>query len=189
MDLLSFFSHKMHWADAAGVAEFASLWKTSLVKKGAVLARQGEPDHNEYILLDGRMISQIYDPTGAAICVGFFKGPCVITPNIARAKAERSLVAIEATSDALVAQLDSHRLTELMIASEPVRDWANGVLQDELAHKADREWSLAALSGAERLAWFRQNFSGYEEFFVHSQIASFLGMTPVTLSRLRRQLS
>lgn len=81
--------------------------------------------------------------------------------------------------------MDSNALTELMISSEPIRAWANGILQQELALKADREWCLAALGGADRLAWFREKFPHHEGLFGHYMIASFLGVTPVTLSRLR----
>ena len=72
-----------------------------------------------------------------------------------------------------------------MLASEPIRNWANAVLRDALNEKAEREWCLAALGGAERLKWFRQTYPRYEEIFTHVLIASFLGITPVTLSRLR----
>jgi hypothetical protein len=139
----------------------------------------------ERIILDGRAISQIADPDGRAVCVGFHAGPCVVTPNVARTRNGTSLVSIDVIADALVAQMDSRSLTELMLTSEPIREWANGILQQELARKADREWCLAALGGADRLAWFRKEFPRHEEIFGHYLIASFLGVTPVTLSRLR----
>ena len=84
---------------------------------------------------------------------------------------------MDVNADALVAQMDSRALTELMLASEPIREWANGILQQELARKADREWCLAALGGADRLARFRENYPRHEELFGHYLIASFLGVT------------
>jgi len=139
----------------------------------------------EHIILDGRAISQISDAEGRAVCVGFHAGPCVVTPNVARTRNGTSLVSIDVITDVLVAQMDSRALTELMLTSEPIREWANGILQQELASKADREWCLAALGGADRLAWFRKDFPRHENLFGHYLIASFLGVTPVTLSRLR----
>jgi CRP-like cAMP-binding protein len=165
--------------------EFASRWRRKRVNKGAHLSRQEQPETNEFILLDGCLASSICDQEGKEVCVGFYMGPCVVTPNIARTRDGLSLVSIAATTDATLAWIDSERLAGLMLSSEPIRNWANAVLRDALSKKAEREWCLAALGGAERLNWFRQSFPGYEDIFTHSLIASFLGVTPVTLSRLR----
>jgi len=185
MDLLTFLTRTAEWPDKAGPARLASAWKPGLVKKDARIAQQGQPENREFIILDGSAASRIYDPEGKPVCVGLYVGPCVVTPNIARTHDGVSLVSLEALADTLVVQMDSDRLTDLMIRSEPIRDWANGVLRAELARKSDREWCLAALGGSDRLAWFRERYPGYEEIFVHALIASFLGMTPVTFSRLR----
>lgn len=153
--------------------------------KGAQLSWQEQPETKEYILLEGCLTSSICDEEGKEVCVGFYMGPCVVTPNIARTRDGLSLVSIAATTDATLASIASEHLTELMLASEPIRNWANAVLRDALSKKAEREWCLAALGGAERLNWFRQTYPGYEDIFTHSSIASFLGVTPVTMSRLR----
>lgn len=185
MDLLTFLARSAEWPDNASPARLAADWKPGLVKKDARIVQQGQPENREFIILDGCAASRIYDPDGNAVCVGLYVGPCVVTPNIARTRDGVSLVSVEALADTLVVQMDSDRLTDLMIGSEPIRDWANGVLRAELARKSDREWCLAALGGSDRLAWFRGRYPGYEEIFVHALIASFLGMTPVTFSRLR----
>lgn len=185
MDVLTFLMQSADWPDKARAQRLASEWTPGLVAKGARLAQQGQPENREFIILDGCAASRIYDPDGNAACVGLYVGPCVVTPNIARTRDGMSLVSIEASTDTLVTQMESDVLTDLMIGSEPVRNWANGVLRAELARKSDREWCLAALGGADRLAWFRMRYPGYEQIFVHALIASFLAMTPVTLSRLR----
>ena len=185
MDLLTFFTNSPNALDKDSAREFAAAWSVEYVEKGRRIATQGEPDLLEHIILDGRATSLITDPEGRAVCVGFHAGPCVVAPNVARTRNGTSLVSIEVIADALVVQMDSRALTELMLASEPIREWANGILQQELARKADREWCLAALGGADRLAWFRKDFPRHEGLFGHYLIASFLGITPVTLSRLR----
>ena len=185
MDLLTFFTRSPNALDKDSAREFAEAWSVEYLEKGRRIATQGEPDLLEHIILDGRATSQITDPEGRAVCVGFHAGPCVVAPNVARTRNGTSLVSIDVIADALVAQMNSRALTELMLESEPIREWANGILQQELAFKADREWCLAALGGADRLAWFRKEFPHFEVLFGHYLIASFLGVTPVTLSRLR----
>ena len=185
MDLLSFFTSAPSALDNDTARAFAAAWGVEYVEKGRRLATQGEPDPMEHIILDGRAASQISDPDGRTVCVGFHAGPCVVTPNIVRTRNGTSLVSIDAITDVLVAQMDNRALIELMLVSEPIREWANGIMQQEQVRKADREWCLAALGGADRLAWFHKAFPHHEDLFGHYLIASYLGVTPVTLSRLR----
>jgi hypothetical protein len=185
LDLFTFLTSLPNALDPTTARQLAAAWHVESIKKGRQIAFQGVPDPMEHIILDGRATSQITDPEGRSVCVGFHAGPCVVTPNVARTRNCASLVSIDVSADALVAHMDSSALTALMLASEPIREWANGILQQELSHKADREWCLAALGGADRLAWFRGQFPHHEALFGHYLIASFLGITPVTLSRLR----
>ncbi len=185
MDLPTFLMKSPDLSEGGCVDEFAAEWSTSQVAEKADIVRQEDPHVYEIIVLDGHLISTISDPDGKEVCVGFYAGPSVVTPNIARTRAGRSLVSITATTDAQIARVNSDRLTQLMISSEPIRNWANDALRNALSQKADREWCLAALGGADRLRWFRETYPDYEDIFNHALIASFLGVTPVTLSRLR----
>jgi CRP-like cAMP-binding protein len=185
MDLRTFLMQSNDLAQWGNVDEFASRWSVERVMTKTHIVRQEDAATDEFMLMDGQLASTICDPDGKEVCVGLYVGPCVVTPVIARTRAGRSLVSITATTDAKIARIDSEVLTQLMILLEPIRDWANGVLRDALSQKADREWCLAALGGSDRLAWFRETYPEHEDIFNHTLIASFLGVTPVTLSRLR----
>ncbi len=185
MDLRTFLAQSPDLADAACVDGFAAHWAPMRLSRGAHANHQGQPERNEYIVLNGYLASSICDQDGKEVCVGFYVGPCVVTPNIARTREGVSLVSIAATTDASLVRIETDLLTELMVSAQSIRNWGNTVMRDTLAEKAEREWCLAALGGAERLTWFREAFPGYETKFAHSLIASFLGITPVTLSRLR----
>ncbi|MGB1035201.1 MAG: Crp/Fnr family transcriptional regulator [Primorskyibacter sp.] len=187
MDLRTFLMQSPDLSRGGCVDGFASRWSAGRVDAKTHILRQEDPATYEILLLDGCLASTICAPDGKEVCVGLYVGPSVVTPNIARTRSGRSLVSITATSRARIAQIDSDALTQQMISSDPIRNWANGVLRDALSQKADREWCLAALGGSDRLAWFRQTYPGYEAIFNHTLIASFLGMTPVTLSRLRHR--
>lgn len=163
----------------------AGAFEARTIAKAQHLARQGDPADKEYILLSGKMVSLIGDAEGRVVCVGFFVGPCVITPNLARTAGATSLVSLKAETDGRAASVDATVLLDLMRGSPAIEDWANAILRAELARKTSREWSLAALKAKERLEWFRSRYPDHEALLNHSQISSFLGMTPVTLSRLR----
>jgi len=171
--------------DATSIKAIAASFREQRLARGNHLAHQGEPDGNEYFLLEGRAQSSVTDAEGRAATIGLYIGPAVISPNIARTSQGSLLVDIELLDDARVGVISADRLSELMVASPLIREWGNGIMRDELTRKVGREWCLAALSAADRFAWFREHFAGYEDRFPHTLIASFLGMTPVTLSRLR----
>lgn len=185
MELSTFLNSSPSVLDEVSAQKLANAWQIKHVAKESCVVMQSAKNSMEIIVLDGNLSSTISDPEGRSVCVGFYAGPQVGTPNVARTRDGVSLVSISANTDALIAQMDATKLTELMLASEPIREWANGILQRELADKAEREWCLSALGGADRLAWFRKTHPQHEELFSHVLIASFLGVTPVTLSRLR----
>ncbi|UOA19915.1 hypothetical protein DSM14862_02729 [Sulfitobacter indolifex] len=186
MDLRTFLMQSSDLSDMAYSDDFLSGWTRRHLKKGAHLSRQEQSETGEFILLEGYLSSSICDQDGKEICVSFYAGPSVVTPNIARTRNGLSLVSIVAMADSTLARIDSEVLSNWMISAEPVRNWANGILREALSRKVEREWCLAALSGAERLTWFRQAYPGYEDIFPHTLIASYLGFTPVTMSRLRK---
>lgn len=154
---------------------------------GSYLSNQGDPDENEYVLLKGRARSLVTNEDGKEVTLNLYAAPIVLTPNIARTSDGSSLVDVEILEDAVFATLPSERLMDLMVTIECIRDWGNTIMREELTRKVGREWCLAALTAPQRLDWFRKNHAGYESLFAHVHIASYLGMTPVTLSRARNR--
>ena len=154
---------------------------------GGYLSNQGERDENEYILLRGRARSLVTDADGSEASLNLYAAPIVITPNIARTSGGCSLVDIELLDNAVLATIPATQLMDLMVNFESIREWGNGLMREELTRKVGREWCLAALAAPQRLEWFRKHHPGYEDLFVQFHIASYLGMTPVTLSRARNR--
>jgi CRP-like cAMP-binding protein len=155
---------------------------------GGLIVLAGEPDPDEYFVLGGIVKSFVGDAEGREVTLAFHVGPCAITPSIARVAGGRSRVTCVAMTPARVAGFPSATLMECMLRNPSIQRWGDTVLRNELVRRADREWALAVLSAAERLRQFRRDHPGLEDLIAHHHIASYLGITPVTLSRVRSRL-
>ena len=127
------------------------------------------------------------DAQGREVTLAFHVGPGILTPAIGRVVDECSRVHCHALTAVRVAGFEASTLVGCMLRDPAVQRWGDAVLRAELMRRSDREWALAALSAAQRLQQFRQQFPGLEARIAQHHIASYLGITPVSLSRLRAQ--
>jgi CRP-like cAMP-binding protein len=155
---------------------------------GGLIVSAGEPDPDEYFVLSGIVKSVVGDAEGREVTLAFHVGPCALTPSIARMADGRSRVSCVAMTPTRVAGFPSATLMACMLSNPSIQRWGDTVLRTELVRRADREWALAVLPAAERLLQFRREHPGLEELIAHHHIASYLGITPVTLSRVRAHL-
>ena len=77
----------------------------------------------------------------------------------------------------------------ILINNLEIRRFGNTVLRNELARKVDKEIGSASLSAKERLLKFREEYPLLENLIPHTHIASYLGITNISLSRLRSNLA
>jgi CRP-like cAMP-binding protein len=87
-----------------------------------------------------------------------------------------------------LASIDANIFAELMVNNLEIRNFGNQVLRNELACKVDKEIGLASLTAKERLIKLREQFPLLENLVPHTDIATYLGITNISLSRLRKGL-
>lgn len=154
-----------------------------------VVAEGGPAEAREFFVLGGILKTFVGDAQGREVTLAFHTGPCVLTPSIARVDGTgRSRVNCVALTPCRIAGFPASALVRCMVEQPAIQRWGDAVLRAELVRRADREWALAALPALERLLRLRREHPGLEDAVAHHHIASYLGITPVTLSRLRAQL-
>lgn len=170
---------------------FAPLWhgmRVVQLRPQDVLLRVGDTPPMECFVLDGVLRSWLGDAHGRAVTLDFYMGPCAMTPAIARSRAGQSRIHCEALTAARVVLFEAEALSRAMVADGAVARWGDAVLTQELVRRVDRELSLATQPAKERLLALRSDKPGLEDTVPHHHLASYLGITPVSLSRLRGQL-
>lgn len=154
-----------------------------------IVASEGRMDGYEYFLLNGIFHSYSVSPEGELITTKIFAPQSVITPHIVRTSSGKNIQTLACLQDAVAAIIPMSRFSLLMNEHADIRAFGYKVVEAELALTTRREVSLLTLSAKERLLNFRKDYPNFENLVPHSVIAGFLGITPVSFSRLRKELA
>ena len=157
--------------------------------KSSVFIKSGFQNDYDYFLLGGICRSYVVNRKGEDITISFFQDKTILTPNVARTFKNQSTLTFEALTDIELGRFKAIELVKLMREISEMRSFANAVLQQELILKSNKELYNASLTAKERLIKFRTQFNSLENIIPHPIIASYLGITNISLSRLRKELA
>jgi len=157
-------------------------------EKGDVFIDRGKKNNKEYFVYDGVCRSFLLSPEGDEVTISYFLEGSVLSPNKTRTANQISHLNFQALTKLTVASLNADKFEQLMINHIDIREFGNMVLQYELLAKVEKEIALASLSAKERLILFRKKYHFLENLISHVDIASYLGITNISLSRLRKGL-
>ncbi|MDF1696689.1 MAG: Crp/Fnr family transcriptional regulator [Saprospiraceae bacterium] len=174
---------------AQSIKDIEQYIEMKTIQKGEIFIRKNKRDVNEYFLLDGICRSFLYNPEGETVTLSFYITNSTLSPYTTRTKKELSILNFQALTDLKIARINAHKFEELMIQNLEIRRFGHTVLQNELSKKVNKEIALASLPAKERLLIFREEYPMLENLIPHTDIASYLGITNISLSRLRSKLS
>jgi len=106
--------------------------------------------------------------------------------HVTRTSNSQSLFSLEAITECTLAEIDASKFETLIEVNLEIREFANTILRNELLQKINKEIRLISWTGKERLEQFRRDYKMLENLVPHSMIATYLGITNVSLSRLRK---
>lgn len=157
--------------------------------KGETFIKKNRRNFKEYFLLKGVCKSYLINPEGEEITISFFNEESILSPYTTRTQDEISVINFQALTNTKLATIDAKEFERLMIENLEIRNFGNTVLRNELSQKVEKEIGLASLTAKERLLKFREQFPMLENLIPHTDIASYLGITNISLSRLRSDLA
>jgi CRP-like cAMP-binding protein len=158
-------------------------------KKGETFIQRNKRNEKEYFILSGVCKSYLINPEGDEITISLFTENSVLSPFQIRTSKGISNLNFKALTDLELASIDAKEFEWMMINNLEIRNFGNTVLRNELSQKVEKEIGLASLTAKERLLKFREQFPMLENLIPHTDIASYLGITNISLSRLRSDLA
>lgn len=171
--------------DAARLAGLAGARPRSL-RRGTQLLRAGDQARDVHIVVEGLLREYYVLPDGGERTKSFVVESQVAgsLPDLLSGQPSRANIVAEAASRVLVVDYAALRA---LYERFPI--WAEleaEVTRRLLLTKTEREYELLALDADARYESFLRRFPGVEQRVAARHVASYIGITPVHLSRLRR---
>ncbi len=158
-------------------------------EKGTNFVEKDRENKMEYWIVEGICRSYFLDNFGAEITLSFFTPNKPVSPNVTRTNANHSILNLQAITNVRLLIFRNEDLMNLMKEHKEIEVWANAVLQGELQQKVAKEINQNSMNAKERLIDFRDQYSSLENLIPHSYISSYLGITNVSLSRIRKEIA
>ncbi len=164
----------------------ATVFTEVKIKKSETLIRIGELDNHVYFVVSG-ILRDYYIASDGSDATQFFSREgsligCTLISN------EPSAMCTEALENCVLLCCKNADFRKLIDNnSEFSAIWIK-TLEYSLAYKIKRENSFLVKTAAERYIDFRRENPALEKRVSQKYIASYLGVTPVSLSRIRRAL-
>lgn len=158
------------------------------IEKGESFIKKNQNNSKEYFVIEGICRSYINDTEGQEITITFFCQNSIISPYLSRTTKGKSDLNFQALTHMKLGAMNASEFENLMVENLEIREFGNTVLRNELKQKVEKEIDLASSTASERLLKFRKKYPLLENLIPHQAIATYLGITNISLSRLRREL-
>jgi CRP-like cAMP-binding protein len=156
--------------------------------KGDVFVEKDKINKKEYFIISGICKSFLINPKGENITITFYSDKSVLSPNSARSYKGKSIFNFQALTEVKLAAINSDKFEKMMIQNIEIRNLGYSIMINELSQKVDKEIAMASMTAKERLIKLRTQYPLLENLIPHTDIATYLGITNISLSRLRNQL-
>lgn len=187
IDIGLFYEDVLKLSDQELIRILTSNSKVYFIEKGDILENIGDLNSNLYFLHQGLLRGYFLDVKGHEItdCFGFIPG----TPVVSCLDLDMPTpICIEALENSSIISIPFNILLPLLESNMDLVNLYNRLLRNSLKMHWENKIILSQSTASERYLWFLERFPGLIDCVSHKYIASYLGMTPVSLSRIRRAI-
>ena len=187
MLLIDFFQKVLGISEEALVQEALRVSETRVLKKGEYLIRQGNTPTHVYFLMQGIARGVLTDVNGKEItdCLVFQCGaPAMPSSDID----QPAPIDVQTLTECEVVRIAVPEVNRMLREYPAMSELYRQLVMESSRLHWELKIAIYQYTAMERYQWFRQAYPGLSEKISNRYIASFLNMTPVTLSRLKQEL-
>lgn len=168
--------------------EFSALFTQKALKKGEFFIRENEMARQIGFLTQGVIRAFYRTPEGTEYNKHFFV-PLSFTGGYSSLVTQRSnLINLQALTPCHLFVASYSRITALFDHHPDLERFARKLAEQYFVHKEKREVDIVLLEADKRYIQFQREYPGLEQLIPQYHIASYLGITPTQLSRIRRKM-
>jgi CRP-like cAMP-binding protein len=157
------------------------------IKKDEFILKEHQKCNQEIFVYKGIIRVFYYDST-EEINVSFYQDNELLCPHFGRTKNGRSNFNLQAITPAIVFEFEQDVMKKIRYKYPELIDYGYLVVENELRRKNQYEIFLSIKDAKDRYQKFLEMYPSLENKISQYQIASFLRITPVSLSRLRKKM-
>lgn len=162
-----------------------SISKEKTFSKGAVLIRQGQRVNKIFFVMDGCLRSYCTDRNGKEHTLQFGVKGWWISDYIAIHSDEYATLTVECLEESNVIEFDAKKLNGILALFPEYEPFQRNLLERHVVSLHKRILNQLQLTASERYDLFLKQYPAIEQFARNYHIASFLGITQESLSRIR----
>lgn len=161
-----------------------------ILRKNQIIAKEGEiPSPSVYMLISGIMRAYISAESGKQYNKKLFVAKSFVGPLTAIITKRPSKLTYETLTECKVIEANFETFLDMCKTDIQLSNLYNKVLENIFMEYERRSLELMSLNATERYLNLRKRISNIDELIPQFQIASFLNITPVQLSRVRKKLN
>jgi|TARA_B110000879_G_C11180617_1_gene518108 CRP-like cAMP-binding protein len=161
--------------------------KETRISKGSVLIRQGDVVNKIYFVTGGCLRSYCVDQSGREHTLQFAVKDWWMSDYIALHNNERATLTVECLNDATVIEFNAQKLNEVLTLFPEYEPFQRYILERHVVSLHKRILNQMQLTASERYQLFLDQYPDIERHTRNYHIASFLGITQESLSRIRAE--
>lgn len=159
-----------------------------LFPKNRIIEEEGKVPEYLYYIVSGYLRLFHYNENGDEVTTHINCPPGFFTSYFNFINTAKSNENVECITECELLRITKTDLDSLTSKSEAMKDFSIEIFQKSIVYNETRSTELATLSGEKRYRKLIQNYPGILHNVPITYIASFLGMKPESLSRIRRKL-
>ena len=185
MDELKAYLEKIVHFSESEMEIFISLFSEVQLKKHDYFANEGEYSSKLAFLSKGVMRAFFRNKSGNEYNKTFFTPSSFVGAYSSITSGEKNLINIQCLTDCTLLVTDFNKITSLYRDYPKIESLARLFAEYKFAIKEKREIELVTLEASERYKIFKKEHPNLENQINQYHIASYLGITPTQLSRIR----